>query len=134
MDVLKGHTSPEAAYVVEDYPYGFRLRCRIRYWLEYKSGCGYRLVSQTTNPKATGEVWNKPKRSTYTELAVMVLLPENDKGVREVSWAGLNRYTIGEKLEEFVQAYQAGFGDREWGLVQGYRNAILRREDLSKPL
>ena len=30
MTVLTGHTSPETAYVVSDYPYGFRLRCQIR--------------------------------------------------------------------------------------------------------
>lgn len=36
MKVLSGHTSPETAYVVDDYPYGFRLRCKIRYWIETK--------------------------------------------------------------------------------------------------
>jgi hypothetical protein len=34
--ILTDHTSPETAYLVEDYPYGFRLRCQIRYWLEYR--------------------------------------------------------------------------------------------------
>jgi hypothetical protein len=75
--VLTGHTSPETAYVVDDYPYGFRLRCSIRYWLEYKKGHGFRLVSQTTNPKKPGTVWNKPKAGTYHAFAVMVL---NDEG------------------------------------------------------
>ncbi len=32
--ILNGHISPETAYVVEDYPYGYTLRCTIRYWLE----------------------------------------------------------------------------------------------------
>lgn len=31
--VLHGHTSPETAYVVENYPYG-GLRCTKRYWVE----------------------------------------------------------------------------------------------------
>jgi hypothetical protein len=48
LQLLFGHTSPETAYVVEDYPYGFRLRCKIRYWLEFKAKKGFRLVSQTT--------------------------------------------------------------------------------------
>jgi len=26
MEILKGHISPETAYLVDDYPYGFRLR------------------------------------------------------------------------------------------------------------
>jgi len=37
--------------LVEDYPYGFRLRCKIRFWLEYAPKRGFRFVSQTTNPK-----------------------------------------------------------------------------------
>lgn len=63
--LLTGHTTPETAFVVADYPYGFRLRCKIRYWLEYKPGKGHRLWSQTTNPKRAGEVWNKAKASTF---------------------------------------------------------------------
>jgi hypothetical protein len=38
--ILSGHISPETAYSVENYPYGFRLKCTIRYWLEYKPGQG----------------------------------------------------------------------------------------------
>ena len=89
MKLLKGHTTPETAKLVDDYPYGFRLRCKIRYWLEYKNGKGYRFVSQTTNPKkafgalnlATGErsePWNKPKASTYTYG--LVVMTEDDRG------------------------------------------------------
>ena len=71
MKTLLGHTSPETAYVVADYPYGYRLRTQIRYWLETRKGYGQRLMSQTLNPK-TGQ-WNKPKAGTYNVLAVMVL-------------------------------------------------------------
>lgn len=77
VQVLGGHTSAETAYLVEDYPYGFQLRCKIRYWVETATkGAAkgrMRFMSQTTNPKRPGEVWNKPKASTYTELAVMYL-------------------------------------------------------------
>lgn len=74
---LAGHTTPETAYVVSDYPYGFRLRCKIRYWLEYKAHKGFRLVSQTTNPKQSGEVWNKPKASTFIHGPAVMTLEEN---------------------------------------------------------
>jgi hypothetical protein len=77
MEVLNGHTSPETAYVVSDYPYGFRLRCQIRYWIETKGPYGMRFVSQTTNPKRPGEVWNSPKLGTYSDLVVMLKDPSN---------------------------------------------------------
>ena len=73
MQTLSGHVSPETAYVVADYPYGFRLRCQIRFWLEFKKGHGFRFVSQTTNPKRPGTVWNTPKASVYADVLVMVL-------------------------------------------------------------
>lgn len=75
--LLLGHTSPETAYLVDDYPYGFRLRCSIRYWIETaekgaKKG-QQRFVSQTTNPKRPGDPWNAPKGSTYAAMAWMYL-------------------------------------------------------------
>jgi len=68
--LLYGHNSPETAYLVNDYPYGFRLRTQIRYWIETTKN-GDRFVSQTLNPK-TGR-WNKEKKSTYVEVKVMGL-------------------------------------------------------------
>lgn len=74
---LYNHTSPETAYVVSDYPWGFRLRTTIRYWIETKKAKngGQRFGSQTINPK-TGK-WCAPKYSTYSPLMVM-FLDEND--------------------------------------------------------
>jgi len=31
--LLRGHINRDTAYVVNDYPYGRVLRCRIRYWI-----------------------------------------------------------------------------------------------------
>jgi hypothetical protein len=69
--VLNGHDSPETAYVVDDYPYGFRQRCMIRYWVETRHGYGQRVVSQTQNPKTNK--WNKPKAGVYSGLAYLYL-------------------------------------------------------------
>ena len=79
--VLTGHTSAETAYEVDDYPYGFRLRCKIRHWVETaakgaKKG-RQRFVSQTTNPKVDGEPWNNPKGGTYN-LMTFIYLDEQD--------------------------------------------------------
>lgn len=101
MKQLTGHTSPETAYVVEDYPYGFRLRCKIRYWIETKAGFGQRFVSQTTNPKKEGEVWNKPKASTYSEVRVMYL----DDTTGHVENTGLSLYADTAELKRFMERF-----------------------------
>lgn len=77
--VLTGHTSADTAYLVGDYPYGRRLRCKIRYWIETATkGAAsgqQRFMAQTTNPKSRepGDVWNKPKASTYSQIMAMYL-------------------------------------------------------------
>jgi hypothetical protein len=77
VQVLNGHTNAETAYLVPDYPYGYKLRCQIRYWIETAekgSAKGHqRWVSQTTNPKRPGAPWNNPKASTYSPITVMYL-------------------------------------------------------------
>jgi hypothetical protein len=89
VNVLIGHHSPETARVVDDYPYGFRLRCKIRYWVETADKGAMRgkqrFVSQTTNPKVAGEVWNKPKSSTYDDVVIMALGEED-----HVTWASVS--------------------------------------------
>ena len=63
--ILRGHDSFETAYIIADYPYGFRLRCKQAVWLEFKAGWGSRYCTRTTNPKVPGEIWNAPKKGTY---------------------------------------------------------------------
>jgi hypothetical protein len=91
--ILHGHTSPETAYQVDDYPYGRRLRCKIRYWIETadkgaKRG-EQRFVYQTTNPRTGNTHWNKPKAGTYVLLAVMYL---DENG--HVQWTGVRESGI----------------------------------------
>ena len=95
---LKGHDSPETAYVVADYPYGFKLRTKIRYWLEANKN-GTRFVSQTLNPK-TG-AWNKPKASTYAQLGVMI----KDESNGHISWTGWTYYGGEGELRAFHDTY-----------------------------
>lgn len=104
MKILKGRISPETAYVVDDYPYGFRLRCKIRYWLEYKPGKGFRFVSQTSNPKQ-GNAWtNKPKASTYCRFGGCMFLDDNN----HVHWNGLTEYSNSKEAKAFLDTYGEG--------------------------
>ena len=103
MIILHGHTSMETSYIVDDYPYGFRLRCKIRYWLESNSK-GVRLVTQTSNPKVSGLVWNKPKASTYCKFAGCMYLDE----AGHVQWAGMHEYMETKQCIEWRETYSAG--------------------------
>jgi len=108
-EALKGHTSMETAYLVDDYPYGFRLRCKIRYWIEYKKGKGFRFWSQTSNPKVVGLVWNKPKAGTYADNAAFMYLDSNG----HVQWHALGIYNNAAESREFLDSFHE-FINPEW--------------------
>lgn len=96
---LYGHDSEQTAYIVDDYPYSFKLRCKIRYWLEMKPKKGFRFMSQTENPK-TGR-WNKPKASTYASLAGVMYLDSQ----KHVQWHGLTEYSKDSDVLDFVKDF-----------------------------
>lgn len=104
MQILIGHISEETAYVVKDYPYGFRLRCQIRYWLDFNPKRGVRLISQTSNPKRSELVWNKPKASTYARFGGCMFLDENNY----VQWSGLTEYTNAAEVVAWCETYGTG--------------------------
>jgi hypothetical protein len=72
VSVIRDATSEATAYTIADYPYGFRLRCQKRYWVETTKQ-GQRVCEQTSNPKCAGLVWNKPKKSTYSDIKQLYL-------------------------------------------------------------
>ncbi len=121
-ETLGLHDSPETAVAVTDYPYGRRLRCIMRYWLEWKKGKGYRLMQQTNDPRYRDLFWNKPKASTYNDG--VTALYTNAEG--HVKTAELNGYslwcgTIAEaeavlmKIDAFVETYHIDNArDMEW--------------------
>ena len=94
--VIQPQPTIEAPYVVKDYPYGFRLRCEIHYYVETTKN-GQRLVSQTINPK-TGRL-NKPKASTYSQI-VLAALDEQEHVVN----LGISAYSL-EEAQKFQATY-----------------------------
>jgi hypothetical protein len=129
MQILIGHVSPETAYVVDDYPYGFRLRCKMRYWLEYKPHTGFRLVSQTTNPKRPGEVWNKPKASTYARFGGCMYLDEQG----HVQWSGLTEYTDGAEASAWRDKFATGVPEAGRAMLDKWVAAKLAYEAARQP-
>ena len=105
MQILKGHVSPETAYVIADYPYGFRLRCAKRYWLDCDERRGVRLMSQTSNPKRPGLlVWNAVKASVYCRFGGAMYLDEDG----HVQWSGLTEYSSAADCLAWRETYGAG--------------------------
>jgi hypothetical protein len=102
-EILRGHVSPETAYVVDDYPYGYKLRCTIRYWLEHKPKLGFRLMSQTTDPRHGGR-WNKPKAGTYAKFGACLYLADNG----HVRCAALTEYCNGKEAKEWSDRWRDG--------------------------
>lgn len=121
MTVLLNHTSVETAYLVSDYPYG-SLRCKIWFWLESDPKKGFRFCSRTENPK-NGRL-NAPKKSTYSRLAGVMYLDENN----HVTWQSLTEYSSCDDALAFVQIYpNADLAALQAfsGLKARYCNAIL---------
>ncbi len=109
MQSLFGHTSPETAHIVHDYPFGSNLRCIKRWWVQTTKS-GMRVCSQTTAkdwnrvytsklpdqmeaPEGTSDgastYWNNSKKSTYSDIRVLYL-DENghvqNTGISVSSW------------------------------------------------
>ncbi len=95
---LYNYDTQETARVIEDYPWGFRLRTTIRYWVETKPKHGQRFCSQTVNPK-TGK-WCAPKYSTYSPLLIM-FLDENEY----VKWTSLGHNSEEETILKFKETH-----------------------------
>ncbi len=95
---LYGYDSQENSFLVQDYPYGFKLRTSIKFWLE-RNTRGVRFCSCTLNPKTNK--WNAPKASTYTDTAANMY--QDEKG--HVQWDSVGRYSRLEDLERFVSRF-----------------------------
>lgn len=106
-ETLTGHTSAESGFVVADYPYGFRLRTQIRYWIETKKNQGQRFVSQTLNPK-NGK-WNKPKAGTYSEIKCLTRNPKNGY----ISTDSLRFNDTDEEIESYIERHKESIEEYE---------------------
>jgi len=105
-EYLYNYTSEEKSYLVEDYPWGFRLRTKKRYWIETqdKSTGGQRFCSQTLDPK-TG-YWCKPKKGTYSPIKIMYI---TDNGYVDHVTVEFNDYGNGcdqAKIDNFFAEHK----------------------------
>ena len=122
---LYGHTSEETAYIIADYPYGFKLRCTMKVWLEYREGKGFRMVTRTSNPKKPG-MWNKEKASTYARIGACLYLDDNG----HVCQSAVSEYSSIEEIKAFIASFPgADMSQVNWFIkakerYQAAKNAI----------
>ena len=103
--VLAGHTSEETAYLIADYPYGRKLRCRRKVWIEESKTKGFRFCARTDDPKKSYEHWNAPKYSTYCKIAMGLYLDEETGHVEHKS---LSEYSSAQDMLAFVSFFHTG--------------------------
>jgi hypothetical protein len=120
--LLKGHINEDTAKVVANYPYGFRLRTSIRYWIETDKKKGDRFVSQTLNPKTNK--WNNPKKSVYNSVKVMYENTQNG----HIGTIGLYPTTSKEDIESFenrIKGYELSAEQKEQlKILKAYSRAM----------
>lgn len=100
--ILKKQPTEQDPYTVDNYPYGYTLRTQIKYWIETTKN-GQRFVSQTLNPKSN--LWNNPKKSTYSQIILIGLNEEN-----HITYTGLSMYSS-EEAQRFKEKYESYLSD-----------------------
>jgi hypothetical protein len=98
----------DTAIEVDNYPWGFRLKTKVRYWIE-SNNKGDRFVKQTLNPK-TNE-WCKPKKSTYSNVMVMTRKQENDKTF--ISYEQISNFSNIKEVSLFENIHKNHLTDRQ---------------------
>ena len=85
----------DTAIEVNNYPWGFRLKTKVRYWIE-SNNKGDRFIKQTLNPKT--DKWCNPKKSTYNADEVLYF---DENG--HVKVYGIGKNGVNEKvLKTFI--------------------------------
>ena len=121
---IYGHTNFDNAYEVDNYPWGFRLKTKVRYWIETsdKSNGGQRFCKCTLNPKTNA--WCAPKKSTYGILSNMYL-DENDY----VQYESISLYHCEEEtLNKYIENHKDHLGSYEIANIKllKARNEVLK--------
>lgn len=93
--ILRGHTSFETAYKVENYPFGFRKKTTLHIWIESVAKKGDRVWRQTIDP-STGKLC-AAKASTFDNIKWLFLDEQN-----HVQSSGLSIYSKKEVVEHCI--------------------------------
>jgi len=123
---IYGATDEESAHVVEGWPWGRRMRCTKRFWVETTKN-GDRLCAQCTKPdKETGKCsgsWCKPKKSTYTP-GVIVLAEDTDGTIATETLGHFDNHSAAD-IEAFTERHAGRLSDVQESRA---RSALVNRK------
>lgn len=109
---LYNHTSFETAYVVQDWPWGYKLRTEKRFWIESNKS-GDRQISQTLDPR-TGK-WCAPKKSIYYPILIFYTSDQEKVVTQGEEVEHLRSETINfrnnEKIKSFYELHKDNLND-----------------------
>lgn len=109
---LYNHTSFETAYVVQDWPWGYKLRTEKRFWIESNKS-GDRQVTQTLDPRTNK--WCAPKKSTYYPVKIFYTSDEKKivtqgEEVEQLRTEIFDRYN-NEEIKSFYELHKENLND-----------------------
>ena len=121
---MKSYHTTTAQVAVENYPYGYKLKTTLTHSLEFKSGKGFRHVTQTVNPK-TGRL-NNPKRGIYYPL--MLLATDSETNYTRSYALNPNSAETVNTAAEFMRDKYSLFQHREIVHAANYLIKILKAD------
>lgn len=125
---MKQYYSTSRTVTVENYPYGYKLKTTLTHSLEFKSGKGFRHVTQTVNPK-TGRL-NKPKRGNYYPL--MLLATDSETNYTRSYALNPNSAEGVNTAAEFMRDKYSLFQHREIVHAANYLIKILKADTYAR--
>ena len=129
---IYGATDEESAHVVEGWPWGRRMRCTKRFWIETTKN-GDRLCAQCTQPdRESGQCSGqgcKPKKSTYTP-GVIVLAQDTDGTMARETLGRFDNHSAAE-IESFVERHEGRLTDIQ---ASRARSALAMRKKYDERL
>lgn len=126
---LYNHTSFETAYIVQDWPWGYKLRTEKRFWIESNKN-GDREISQTLDPR-TGK-WCAPKKSTYRPVLILFTHGQGNYLGSE----GIYQYD-NEKIKSFYELHKENLNDFQKAQIKkwiGFNEAMKNVTFSCKPV
>ena len=105
----------ENPILVNNYPWGFKLKTQKRYWIE-ETKRGERFCTQTKNPK-TGH-WCTPKKSTYSEVTILC---ENKDG--HISYVSIGKWDSIESIDNFLKKHKKNLSFSQMNRINYMRKA-----------